>query len=412
MILLLWACTSPGEKESTDSSADSGMDSGRTDTGDEPGVCGRTNSSSSDLPSSEEVLGELRDNRDAALLRWSNSHGWPVHTSEGWLVVNTDLSLDQVAGDFDSWAGTSLTTESRFSWALIPVKRGEGYKFTDQSTWAADPRARSYNYDSFGELSLVRPTAAHLDRWLEVGSDRLEARELRVWVPEGGCDHVLYVHDGQNLCDPNGIWGGWRLQESLPPKMLVVGIDNTAARMDEYTHVPDDIGDVVGGKADDYGLLLYEQVRPLIQEQYGEPGPVGIMGSSLGGLISLYLANQSPQEWDFAASLSGTVGWGSIGLHNPTVIELYAAAGHGRVPLYIDSGGSGSCFDSDGDGIRDDDPDAGDNYCENLQLAETLEQVGYQYDVDLWHWWEPEAPHNEAAWAERVFRPLEIFAGL
>jgi hypothetical protein len=104
------------------------------------------------------------------------------------------------------------------------------------------------------------------------------------------------------------------------------------------------------------------------------------------------------------------MGWGSIEQHNPTMIERYAEAGHGQTALYLDSGGSGDCFDGDGDGIEDDDPSASDNYCENLQLRDTLAEVGYTFDEDLFHWWEPEAPHNEAAWAARVERPLSLFA--
>ena len=65
-----------------------------------------------------------------------------------------------------------------------------------------------------------------------------------------------------------------------------------------------------------------------------------------------------------------------------------------------------------GDGLMDDDPDARDNYCENNQLRDLLDGIGYTHGVDLWHWWEPNAPHNEAAWADRVGRPLELFAGM
>jgi pimeloyl-ACP methyl ester carboxylesterase len=198
--------------------------------------------------------------------------------------------------------------------------------------------------------------------------------------------------------------------------MLLVGIDNTAARMDEYTHTEDDIesgpGGVYGGLGDAYGELLQETIRPFIQERFGEPEKPGLMGSSLGGLISLYLAYHFPGEYQFSASLSGTVGWGSIGLNNPTIIELMEQAGHQSTAIYLDSGGGGDCYDSDGDGIDDDNPLVGDNYCENLQLRDTLVSVGYQFEVDLWHWWEPEAEHNETAWAARAGMPMEIFAGL
>src|SRR5262249_51173760 len=155
-------------------------------------------------------------------------------------------------------------------------------------------------------------------------------------------------------------------------------------------------------------------VRPLVRERYGEPGPVGTMGSSLGGLIAFHIADRFPGEYAFAASLSGTMGWGSIGpeMHNQTMIERYAAHGHQATVLYLDSGGGGTCFDSDGDGIDDDDPSASDNYCENAQMKATLLGVGYQEGQDLTYWYEPGATHDEAHWAARVFRPLDLFDSL
>ena len=108
------------------------------------------------------------------------------------------------------------------------------------------------------------------------------------------------------------------------------------------------------------------------------------------------------------------MGWGSIGksVHNPTMIERYAAHGHRSTVLYLDSGGGGSCFDSDGDGIEDDDPNAGDNFCENDQMRTTLLSVGYVDKKDFFYVWEQGADHNEAAWAGRVAVPMQIFAGL
>lgn len=405
ILAFLWACTSddPSSKTTFDSSpTDSTQtDTHSTDTGE-----------TKPLPSSAKVLKALEADVDAAIMNYAASSGWPVETQDGWLFVTTDPKMTVVGGDFDGWSGKKLKKEKDFSWALAEVSSGDGYKFGDGRNWTADPNARSYNYDSYGELSLIRPKEAHLDRYLKVSGGGLDPRTVRVWVPSGTVDHVLYAHDGQNLFDPEAIWGGWHLQDSLPPGMLVVGIDNTAARMDEYTHTPDDIGEVVGGKADEYGDLVQNTIRPMIRDQYGENGPVGVMGSSLGGLVSLYFAHRYPEDYAFAASLSGTVGWGSIGLQNPTIIELMAADGHGPVPIYLDSGGGGACEDSDGDGIFDDSPDASDNYCENLQLRDTLVVAGYQYEEDLWHWWEEGAEHNEMSWAARVFRPLDIFAAL
>lgn len=365
------------------------------------------------VESLDDILAALRADRDGTLLAKSAEGGWPLPLAEGHLFVSTFPELTKVAGDHDAWAGTAMNPDQGFSWIVLQVPPNEHYKLTDGATYAADPWSRSYTYDEFGEMSLVGPTDAHLDRWFGLGDAANEPRTVRVWVPTEAPTHVLYVHDGQNLFDPEAFWGGWHLQDSAPPAMLLVGIDNTAARMDEYTHVEDVLsGQTLGGAADAYADYLENVVRPLVATRYGEPARVGTMGSSLGGLVSLHIADRYPGEYDFAASLSGTLGWGSIGANNETMIERYAAHGHQGTELYVDSGGFGDCFDGDGDGIEDDDPNAGDNYCENVQFADVLRGVGYADNVDLFYYWEPNAEHNEAEWAARVFRPLDLFADL
>ncbi|MEZ4240685.1 MAG: alpha/beta hydrolase-fold protein [Myxococcota bacterium] len=352
---------------------------------------------------------------------WSG--GWPVRDGERALVVAwDDRGPWSVAGDFDGWAPEPMTAGDGFSWAWVdvgPDPAGLGYKLVLGGTdWQADPFARSYVYDDFGELSLVAPPTDHarLDRWPGLAAEGLAPRDLRVWVPAGsGPWPVLYVQDGNNLFDPEAIWGGWRLPEALATRdpVLVVGIDNTVDRMDEYTHVPDDIGTgVIGGAGDAYAALVEDHVRPHIEATYGSTGLDGVMGSSLGGLISLHVAQRYPGRYDFVASLSGTLGWGKFGLSEPTVQENWLAAPPAGTAVYLDSGGgpgANGCQDLDGDGETEDDPDASDNYCETRQLADALAASGYTWDVDLWHWWSPDAPHNEAAWADRVGLPLDLF---
>ncbi|MCB9745782.1 MAG: hypothetical protein H6740_24620 [Alphaproteobacteria bacterium] len=366
----------------------------------------------------DEVLAGTRSAEDA-LLTVALSDGWPITCGDG---VYLFAALDEgqpglsVAGDHNAWEPEAMTRQmGLFLYeAEIAAPEGSLYKLVARGDYEADPWARAYAYDSFGEYSLVRGGGEHLERWPEQAWGPLAPRTVRVWVPAGDVTHQLYVHDGQNLFDPGAIWGGWHLDEALGPHTMVVGIDNTADRMDEYTHVPDDIGAVVGGAGDDYAELLLQQVRPLVEQEYGAAPVVGTMGSSLGGLISLHLVFRDPDQYDFAASLSGTVGWGSIGLHNETLIERYAAAGPFGVPIYLDSGGGpgSGCVDSDNDGIEDDSPNSSDNYCENRQMADAMAAAGWTWEQDLWHWWEEGAPHNEAAWAARVALPVEIFEGL
>ena len=259
-------------------------------------------------------------------------------------------------------------------------------------------------------------TAAHLERLPVDGDGPIASRLLRLRVPSGGAaTHHLYVHDGQNLFGPGGPFGSWRLEEALGPETLAIGIDNTEARFFEYTHVPDRIsGREEGGGGDLYAAWVDGPVRTAVEARHGVPARRGVMGSSLGGLISFHEALLQDGRWDYAASLSGTFGWGSIGATNETLIERWAAAGLRPTVLYLDSGGGpgAGCADGDGDGIEDDGPDASDNYCETRQLADVLDGAGYTFDADLFHWWEPDAPHSEPAWAARVFRPVGIFERL
>lgn len=360
---------------------------------------------------------------------WSG--GWPIRDGDtAWFVAWSDTGPWSVAGDFDGWAPEAMTEGDGFWWAQIavgPAPEGLHYKLVGPGdSWIADPFARSYAYDENGEISYVAPPAdiPRLDRWPGLAAQGsaagLAPRDLRVRVPAGaGPWPVLYAHDGQNLFDPAAIQGGWHLGEALDARapILVVGIDNTVDRFDEYTHVPDDIGTggLVGGKADLYAALIETQVRPHVEAVYGSTGLDGLLGSSLGGLASLNTAVVYPGRYDFAASLSGTLGWGRFAADNETIEERWLGAVPEGTAVYLDSGGgpgADGCQDLDGDGFPEDDPDASDNYCETRQLADDLAANGYVWEQDLWHWWEPDAPHSEVAWAARVGLPLDRFLSL
>ena len=379
----------------------------------------------------EGILAELRKDLPGTMTKYAASDGWPVHVEGKYLFVSTSQTLTMLAGDHNGWAGATMTTDAGFSWTFIDVPLGDLYKLTDGSTYEADPWARSYNYDGNGEISMVLPSKAHLDRFFGISDANMPPRDINVWVPEGTPTHVLYAHDGQNLFNPQAAFGGWMVQDSVPLAMMIVGIDNTGnGRMDEYTHVTDlyDLDgngtlDPWGGKGDQYADFINGTVRNLIKNQYGEPAKIGTMGSSLGGLIAFHIADRFPGEYLYAASLSGTMGWGSMDptSHNETMIERYKAHGHQATVLYLDAGGGdpaltqaaneSQCKDADNDGIKDD-FEIGDNACENAQMRDTLKTVGYTVGTDVFHWWEAGGQHNEAEWRARVFRPLDLFGSL
>jgi len=420
-----WA--TEGEASSTGTPT-TGAPTSTTSTG-EPG------SSSSDASSSDASTGEPPPPDDEALLRQAiaaevdpqdaldiivGRGGLPVATAAGGFLFAClcgpgDWNL---VGDHNGWADAPMAMTGPLWWAEVEIPQPDGslYKFHDaaDNTYVADPLGRRYGFDDNGRFSLVRATASHLERWYAIAGEGQAPRDLQIYVPTGGVfTHALYTHDGQNLFDPEAFWGGWQLQETVPPNMLVIGVDNTAARFDEYTHVPDIIDvDEIGGQGEAYADFIDGVVRPRMEAAYGPAEVVGTMGSSLGGLISLVIADRFPQRYDMAITMSGTLGWGSITLNNPTIIERYAAAGKRDFAVYIDSGGDGNCGDVDMDGVDDDDPNATDNYCENAQLHDLLTDLGWVEDADLWYVWEPGAPHNEAAWGARVDVPLAAFASL
>jgi hypothetical protein len=337
--------------------------------------------------------------------------GLPIATEDGFLFARLDDGAGpyRLAGDHNGWSPDAMTGEGGLYWTVAAVASpiGAKYKFVDPSgTHHADPLARRFGYDAFGEHALVRAEGGHLERMPAVAGHGLLPRHVRVWVPAGAPTHHLYVQDGQNLFDPGAFHGGWRLHEVLGETTLAVGIDNTYRRMDEYTHVEDVIGgEFVGGAADAYADLVVGTVLSLVEGRYGAPERRGIMGSSLGGLVSFHVNRRHPDTFDFVASLSGTFGWGRIGAANETLIEAYAEGRPGPAAIYLDSGGGPGegCLAYGG---------GSDNYCVNRQMADTLAETGYAWTVDLWHWHEPGATHDEAAWAARVHRPVGLFEGL
>nr|WP_255216102.1 alpha/beta fold hydrolase [Pseudenhygromyxa sp. WMMC2535] len=246
-----------------------------------------------------------------------------------------------------------------------------------------------------------------------MAAGELAPRDITVYLPAAAQSEpalrVLYMHDGQNLFAPDALWGGWQVSETLDEAiaaalidpLIVVGVDNTPARMDEYTQVEDEIdGTVYGGLADAYADFLVEGVQPFVASRYAlAPAPEGaaVMGASLGGLVSLYIAQRHPEHFSALASMSGTVTWGSIGLDNPTIIDGYAQDPPEGLRIYLDSGG--------GPGLGCPE-DGADNYCGNLELADSLRALGWVDELDLFYRWTPDAPHNESAWAERLLPAL------
>ncbi len=376
---------------------------------------------------------------------WGES-GWPMEEDGRWLFLSRwDQGIDEIylVGDFNEWfpsAGTTTRTASGRHYLsvveaedFVGVPDGSAYKWLVAEDYLAPVEARSYSFDSFGRFGYVRPptTARWIDQYPDLASAHLAlTRTIRVLLPVGfeprspaaASYRTILAHDGQNLADPEAFFGGWRLDETLAATerddVVVLAVDNAPDRMDVYTHVEDTLpanGEQIGGLADDYIALLENEALPDFRARYGVPAEgdsLLVMGSSLGGLVSLYMAMSRPELMGCVVAMSPTLGWGAFGSTMPgdqALARLWPASfGHGAAAIYLDSGGgvNGDCVDTDGDGILEESDDS-DNYCVTGQLRDTLESVGYSFNIDLWHWHEPFAPHNEAAWSARVPQALD-----
>ena len=137
--------------------------------------------------------------------------------------------------------------------------------------------------------------------WQDVASRHLsQKRHVEVWLPPGyeasGTRRypVLFMHDGQNLFDPRMAAGGidWGVDKAVVRSVqaggmqpvIVVGVWNTSRRLQEYS--PWDEGPA-------YARFLIEELMPRVNGQWrtaSGPANTGTIGSSMGGLISFYLA--------------------------------------------------------------------------------------------------------------------------
>jgi predicted alpha/beta superfamily hydrolase len=152
-------------------------------------------------------------------------------------------------------------------------------------------------------------------------------RDVVVYLPPGyetleaACP-VLYLHDGQNLFEPNRAHvpgQHWRVGETVDsliaagvvPPIIVVGIDNTGtSRIQEYTPTAD--ARLGGGFAGDYGRFIVEELKPFIDANYRTrtgPESTSLGGSSLGGLVTLHIGLTRPGVFGALVAMSPSVWW-------------------------------------------------------------------------------------------------------
>jgi predicted alpha/beta superfamily hydrolase len=227
--------------------------------------------------------------------------------------------------------GTNLEFKvTRGSWDSVE-KDALGREVANHTHEVSEPALVSVSVGSWRDLGPVDPQPDTLTGNIQYhdvdgSSVGLKNRKLIIWLPPGYDTStavrypVLYMHDGQNLMNAKtaafGVeWGVDETAQSLVQAgqmepIIIVGVYNTEDRIPEYTHVPN--APYGGGKADDYGELLVDVVKPLIDSTYRtkpEAQYTGVAGSSLGGLVSMYFGTTLPNTFTRLGVVSPSVWW-------------------------------------------------------------------------------------------------------
>lgn len=229
----------------------------------------------------------------------------------------------------------------------------------------------------------------------EVWSPELSnRRDVLVWLPDSYTASerrypVLYMQDGQNLFDQHTSFGGveWGVDETMQTlggeglEAIVVGLYHAGPdRIAEYNPFADP---PKGGLR--YLEFLTATIKPMIDHDFRtltDRAYTGIMGSSMGGLISLYAFFRRPDVFGLVGALSPAL-W--IARGGISTYIRHARAPQGRI--YLDNG-------------------TRENNAEGL--SQLLVEKGYRLDETLKYVKEEGGQHTESAWARRLPEALRF----
>lgn len=252
-------------------------------------------------------------------------------------------------------------------------------------------------------------------------AQHVQPRHVDVWLPPAYREDdatrypVLYMHDGQNLFDTGDAHGGtsWGIDTAMARLItagairpaIVVAIWNSPARLAEYmprkalgdapveflagypTMAPADI------VSDHYLAFLVDELKPFIDRSYRTlPGrdDTFTMGSSMGGLVSLYAVSEYPQVFGGAAAVSTHWPAGD-GITIDYFSRRLPSPGHHR--LYFDHGTE--TLDAAYAPFQ-------------LRMDTGMRALGYRHGEDWLSLRFEGAEHSETSWRQRVEQPLRL----
>ena len=266
-----------------------------------------------------------------------------------------------------------------------------------------------------------------IERILLPSPELNDTMTIDVWLPEGfDTDRrypVLYMHDGQNLYDANTTWnhqswemdsaGGRLIANGETDPFIIVGIHSDPSKRVSQLMPKRAVADagleelmtevkLKGQKVlgDEYAAFVVNTLKPYIDAKFptlSDLENTSVMGSSMGGLMSLYLICEYPEVFGGAGCLS-THWYGSLDAADKFGNAMMAYVAD-RLPdpathrIYFDHGTSTI-----------------DYYYGpwNTRALLTAQEKGYHYGQNLDSYVDYGAPHEESAWCKRVDRPLRF----
>lgn len=189
----------------------------------------------------------------------------------------------------------------------------------------------------------------------------IKARNIEVWIPPNYDPKtrydVIYIHDGQNVFNASTSYAGisWEMDSTMNDLIekgkirpaIVVAIWNSPDRFSEYmpnlsnrplTSLMDSTVNNEKLLSDEYLKFIVHELKPFIDNNYStkrHPENTFIMGSSMGGLISLYAITEYPEIFGGAVCIS---------THWPALEGIFIQSLPGNLPdpathkLYFDHG--------------------------------------------------------------------------
>jgi predicted alpha/beta superfamily hydrolase len=353
-------------------------------------------------------------NGDAApLVAWKEDGLELQKQDDGTFAAKVKLSRDMEV-HFKVTRGTWRTVEKKGDGTEIEnrsftPKGDETVKFS-VAAWADQFAAASVKSTKTGDIRVHEKFhSKHLDN----------DRRLLVWLPPGYEREkerrypVLYMHDGQNVFDAATSFtrAEWEADETTTRliaegkirPIIVVAIENNAARVNEYTLTRDEQfrgGVGAGGNGAAYLKFVAEEVKPFVDRTYRtktEGADTAVAGSSLGGTISLELCRAYPQMFGACAALSPAAWWNHDELLNRYERDT---AWMKETRFWIDIGtleGDGPKHEEYVDGVR--------------RLERILKNAGLTADRDYAVRIIEGGQHEERAWAKRFDQVLVFLFG-